>query len=124
VRDGADSIEVIVIQKKNKELRLLPWVGFGRAIPRDEAPGEELARTVAGCRLRLPTVFSAPWQVGKAIDELESRCREEGLKLWQRSPWLKGELFLILDEELETQVAGFRLSYSRESGLGCEKVEA
>ena len=36
---------------------------------------------------------------------------------WQKSPLLKGLLQVTLDENFETELAGFRLRYSQELGL-------
>jgi CRISPR-associated endonuclease/helicase Cas3 len=125
VRDGADSVEVIVIQKKGNNLCLLPWLKSygGRIIPRDSVPNDELARAITGCSIRLPLLFSASWNINQAITELETKCREAGMDLWQRSHWLKGELFLILDENLKADLCDHELEYDRNFGLTFEKAE-
>ena len=42
---------------------------------------------------------------------------------WQQSPWLRGELFLLLDENGRTMLNGIPLRYSRTDGLCMEKEE-
>ena len=42
---------------------------------------------------------------------------------WQQSPWLRGELFLLLDENGRTMLNGIPLRYSRADGLCMEKEE-
>ena len=42
---------------------------------------------------------------------------------WQRSRWLNGELVLLLSEELEAELCGYRLKYDLEYGLSICKGE-
>jgi hypothetical protein len=46
-RDGANSIEVIVLRKIDEELHLSPWIPCGRPIPRDKTPDDKLTRAAA-----------------------------------------------------------------------------
>jgi CRISPR-associated endonuclease/helicase Cas3 len=123
VRDGADSIEVIVIQRNENSLRLLPWIGRGREIPRHAIPEDGLARMIASCRLRLPSEFDAEWRIDETIKKLEEICAKEHLEEWQKSGWLKGELFLILNEDRKTALCGYQLTYDQHMGLISEKLE-
>ena len=59
----------------------------------------------------------------RVIDELEANNRRL-LAQWQRSPMLRGELVLLLDETLTARLAGMTLHYDRENGLIYEKEEA
>lgn len=36
--------------------------------------------------------------------------------------WLKNEMILLLDKNLETELGAYRLHYSREAGLEMEKM--
>lgn len=45
----------------------------------------------------------------------------ERLGEWQGSPWLKGELFLILDDKCSADLCGYRLTYDQYDGLLYEK---
>jgi CRISPR-associated endonuclease/helicase Cas3 len=51
----------------------------------------------------------------QAINELE----ELHIRAWQvkDSHWLAGQLILPLDEDCQTQLAGFALRYSKSDGL-------
>ena len=120
VRDTDPSLEVIVVeQDSDGVLRMLSWVEAGAALPARELP-DELAANVAACTVTLPRSLSAPWNIGKTIDELESGNRKRIPAAWQRSPWLRGELFLVMtreEEELAARLGGYRLVYDREYGL-------
>jgi CRISPR-associated endonuclease/helicase Cas3 len=57
----------------------------------------------------------------RAIEELERLY----LPKWQGkdSPWLSDQLILALDEDCQTQLAGFSLRYSPEDGLEVIRAE-
>jgi len=117
VRDGSDSLEVIVIQRRGSELYFLSCIENAEALP-IATPNDELARRVLGCSLRLPAMFGEEWMIDRAIKELEEIMTAEGLtKGWYLSHWLKGMLVMVLDENLETILCGHRLRYSKELGL-------
>ena len=123
VRDGTDSIEVLVIMRRGAELALLPWILNGKTLPRS-APEEPLAKIIAGCHVRLPAYFGKEWIADKVIDELETAMVKEGIAAaWYKSYWLKGALCLILDDNLEAELCGCRLKYERQTGLAYEKEE-
>lgn len=125
VRDAADSIEVIVVQKVGNEIQFLPWLKiYGRErIPRDHEPDDEMACALVGCSIRLPPLFGAPWMVDRVITELEDACRSEGVQSWQRSRWLKGELILFLNDHLEAAFCGYHFKYDQRLGLMSQKTE-
>lgn len=77
---------------------------------------------VARQRLRLPHIFSSYWNREDTIRELEDRNRKE-LSLWQQSSWLHGELILLLNQENQTELNGYELTYSFERGLEYIKRE-
>ena len=61
-----------------------------------------------------------PARVNEVIRELEQPgCTI--LQEWQQSPWLRGELFLLLDREGKGTLRGYRLQYTKEDGLCIEK---
>ncbi|WP_328923136.1 CRISPR-associated helicase Cas3' [Streptomyces griseoaurantiacus] len=124
VRDSRESLEVVVVQRRRDgSLATLPWLGKdskGRArggitLPQDQTPTPFAGRTAASCGLRLPLQFSSPQTMDRAIEELERLY----LRAWQckDSPWLADQLILALDEDCQTRLAGFRLSYSSLDGL-------
>ncbi|HEY5857196.1 MAG TPA: CRISPR-associated helicase Cas3' [Aldersonia sp.] len=115
VRDTEDGIEVIAVQRVDAHLRALPWLDRYGGDPLDTGIGipPALARALATCTVRLPPRLTRPWVIDRVIDDLEPN----GLASWQSSPWLAGELILVLDADLTAGVAGFRLGYDRELGL-------
>jgi len=124
VRDGDQSIEVLVVRKnKDGNLCFLPWIEDGRVILKSETPDGELARTLARCSIRLPPILCTPWMIDNTIKELEDINRKE-VSEWQDSPWLRGELFLILDEKYSINLCGYHLVYDQNLGLLCEKEDS
>ncbi len=115
VRDGEDSIEVIVVQRVGNEIRVLPWLTPGRVVmvDTDLSPSAEAVRLVTASRLRLPAYRSH----GDAGDRLIAALEERQYPGWQGDRWLAGELVVELDEELSTEVAGIRLHYDDKQGL-------
>ena len=122
VRDTEDSLEVLVVQRRGKEYYTLPWVANfkARRIPTDMPPEEGLARAIAECSIQLPRELC--WDLDKTIKELEIIILHE-LRAWQQSSWLKGELFLVLDEHLSTVICGYHLQYDPFYGMLSKKIE-
>ncbi|MFD4415651.1 CRISPR-associated helicase Cas3' [Streptomyces sp. NPDC058476] len=124
VRDSRESLEVVVLQRRGDgTLATLPWLPTdkkgrprgGLTVPQDQIPPGYVARSAAACGLRLPLQFSYATTMDRAIEELERLY----VPAWQSkdSPWLAGQLILALDEDCQTQLAGFALRYSRTDGL-------
>lgn len=119
VRDSAESIEVLVVQRRaDGTLGTLPWLGRGLGgleLPTHAVPPPLAARGAAASALRLPYQFSQPWMIDRVIQELE----EEFVQAWQtkQSSWLAGELILVLDEDCRALLAGYELHYDENSGL-------
>ena len=126
VRDSQESLEVVVVIREGGELLLLPWVsgpdgagavirslGDGSAVPRDD-----VARIAATCTVNLPPTFTRPGSIDSVITQLASTGLFDG---WQESRWLKGQLALVLDPNLQTKILigeeEFTLDYSHEMGL-------
>ena len=123
VRDGDESIEVLLIQKKRDgKLYFLPWIENGRELAQNETPAGELARALACCCVRLPAILCAPWIIDSTIKTLEDIGRQQ-LFEWQKSPWLAGELVLILNEECSTSLGDYRLVYDQHFGLLHQKED-
>jgi len=117
VRDGPDSLEVIVIQRIGEELFFLPWIEHGQSLPRT-TPDEDLTKKLLSCTIKLPSMFGEEWMIDNAIKELEEKMVTEGLsKGWYMSHWLKGMLVMILDENREITLCGHRLRYKKDLGL-------
>lgn len=121
VRDGEDSLEVIVLRQVGSEVRVLPWVEphGDTVVVTDHPPAGPIAQSAAACTLRLPAQMSRPWVIDRVIAALE----RNGFRAWQESPWLRGQLVIVLDENLSTAVGPFHLTYHRELGLEIERTE-
>ncbi len=115
VRDGDDSIEVLVAQRVGPAVRILPWIDVhgGAEITTLGEPPWDLARALATCTLRLPAQLCQPWRIDRVLAALE----QQGHASWQTSPWLKGQLVLFLDEQLGAVLDGDQLRYDPEDGL-------
>ncbi|MFF0494384.1 CRISPR-associated helicase Cas3' [Nocardia sp. NPDC004068] len=115
VRDAEDSIEAIVVRRKGSEVRVLDVVKdyADRGIPTEGPPEPELAKAVAACTIRLPATLTRYGGMGRVITALEDTWYPG----WQQSHWLAGELVLELDENLSTELAGYRLRYDDTLGL-------
>lgn len=117
VRDATDGLDVVVLQRGADGLLRLPngIDAKNRVIP--EHPLEDiengLARDMNATTLSLPPAL-AQWH----FDEVE---RALGASLdytaWDRSPWLQGQLALVLDTQGEALVAQFHLIYDPRMGL-------
>lgn len=116
VRDGEDSIEAIVVQRIDDEVRLLPWTTAhqGRLIETEHGtPPADVARAVAACTIRLPGYLSK----GASGDRVVNALEENWFAGWQKSPWLAGQLVLVLDAELSAHIGRYQLRYDRDRGL-------
>ncbi|WP_422647498.1 CRISPR-associated helicase Cas3' [Actinoalloteichus caeruleus] len=115
VRDGAASLEVLVVERDaGGGLRTLPWVpGGGKQLPLDSKVPWDQARVVAACSLRLPLALSTPDVIDEVIDELE----DNWFASFQANPLLSGQLVLTLDAERRTRLHDHILTYDRRRGL-------
>lgn len=117
VRDGISSVEVLVLMRRQDgTLRLLPWHTQTQPLPADCVPDDEICRTIAAQKLRLPAALCQRYNIKITISEL-TRQFGSVMKIWDRSPLLHGQLLLILDERLRSALGEFHLTYSRENGL-------
>lgn len=124
VRDGEASLEVLLM-KKGADGKIffvgedsVSGDGFeaGDGFPAQQPPDSAAGRRIAAQRLRLPHLFSTVWNIDNTIKELEDINRRE-LAQWQQSPWIRGELVLLLDPNNQAGLGGYLLSYSYEKGL-------
>ncbi|WP_436501673.1 CRISPR-associated helicase Cas3' [Actinokineospora sp. HUAS TT18] len=121
VRDGADSVEVIVVQSDGGGGLLVPsWVkGGGTQVPLDEMVPWSQAKVLAACTLRLPLALSHEGVIDQVIRELESRHRYDS---FTQNPLLKGQLVLEFDTDLSTELHGYALTYDLHQGLIHRKI--
>ena len=115
VRDAEDSLDVILVQRVNDELRTLPFLDAypGARVDMTAGIDDELARCTSMCTVSLPAFLTRGSLADRVISELE----QNGIESWQRSHWLRGELPLILDEDLKADLAGLLVRYDRKLGL-------
>lgn len=124
VRDGVSAIEILLMKKgKDGEIRFLSDAadkisGLSSMRMPDSAQGRKIAME----RLKLPHIFCTDWNRDKTVRELEEKNRKE-LPEWQMSPWLQGELILMLDQENRGELLGYTLQYTFEKGLEYKRKE-
>ena len=117
VRDTAETIEVIALQKISEN----QWglLSKENAITFSVTSGlsEEEAKMIARQKLKLPYFFShfCFGDTIKALTALPER--------WRDSAWLKDELFLLFDENFQAELLGKVLHYSEQYGLFLLKDE-
>ena len=122
VRDGISSVEVLVMVKDKRGcISFLPWQNGGKKISEEDLYHADICRRIAEQRLRLPSVLCQPYLVEKTIDEIEKHSSDY-IASWQKSVWLKGELVLFFNENLECEINGYCLKYNREQGLLTSKI--
>jgi CRISPR-associated endonuclease/helicase Cas3 len=115
VRDTEDTLEVLLVRQVQGEIHTLPDLQelHDHVVPVDACPSEPVARAVANSSIRLPQSLSRPWRIDRVIGALERNA----FPGWQQSSWLRGQLVLVLDENLEAQIAGCIVRYSKLRGL-------
>ncbi|MCR5635874.1 MAG: CRISPR-associated helicase Cas3' [Clostridiales bacterium] len=122
VRDIKPTVEVLVMQSVGDgKAGFLPWISSD-TLRDDSVPSDEEAKQIARQRLRLPFVLSVGDKLDSTITELE-RENANLLSQWQNSHWLKGELVLLLDSQLEKELNGYKLKYDKNKGLTYERSE-
>jgi CRISPR-associated endonuclease/helicase Cas3 len=120
VRDGESSIAVLLmIQSEPGNVEFLPWQSRGERFPMDHVPSEDECRKILLQKVQLPRPLSV-YRYDACVAELEKRNLDY-LEEWQHSRWLKGELILLLDQDMRAELCGYRLHYDRNYGLICEK---
>lgn len=114
VRDGNESLEVVLVRRVGNDVRLPDQCG-GHVITVSHKPDDRVARKALGASIRLPYSLSRPGMASSVILELEKRTSQ--YIGWRESKWLSGELALELDEDLETTLCGYRVRYDDCDGL-------
>ena len=100
----------------------MEWNNDKSILEKTEVPDEKTAKKISKERINLPRVLCQKFNIDNTINELEKN-NQELLGKWQESVWLKGELFLIVDEDNSALLNGYRLKYDREIGLIYKKEE-
>lgn len=118
VRDGEDTFEIILMERGDDSgtLRTLRTLREGAGLPvpiEFEAPDGEKARIAAASTVRLPA-----WMcVGENGDRVIAELERQRVPSWQEHWLLRGQLVLVLNDDLEADLAGRRLRYSCKRGL-------
>lgn len=120
VRDGAESLEVLVVQRDaDGGFRIPDWVrGGGQQIPLMGEVPWPLARVISVCSLRLPYALCHEGVIDAVITELE----HTKIASFQATPALRGQLVLALDDDRRAVLHGFRLTYDLVRGLVHERI--
>ena len=123
VRDAENSIEVLLFIKHEDEIRYLPWQQEGESLPLDRIPSKEEKRKILQQCVKLPGALCKTWKIDMTLKELNQIRQWVLAGEWKQDAELREESFLLLDENLETNFAGFHLRYTKAAGLICEKGE-
>ena len=123
VRDGVASFEVLVLQYgEDAMLHTVCPQEEPLSVSPGAMPSREEAQIIMRQSLRLPHRFSVPRLERKVIEELEG-LRGTTLPEWTKSPYIGRELFLLLDRQGKTELAGMQLHYDSAYGLCVEQED-
>lgn len=115
VRDGEDSLEVVVVRRVGEQLLPMAAAGLpeGTVLYSQYPPDARVARALAGCTVRLPS-----WSTASDLDAAIAALEDMSFEGWQQDcPWLAGQLTLVLDEHGRARIADLELTYDSDSGL-------
>ncbi len=132
VRDTQETVEVMLLQRIDGHIHLLPWIGdsrhgveFGAEVPVDQVPDSAVAKLAIQSSVRLPLSICSVDRIGRLIEVLEE-TDSPFVGPWQESPWLQGQLALFLEDGDEGLTAQLNLGedgglwmvlYARTTGL-------
>lgn len=122
VRDIADSLEVVLVQRgTDGTVRALPWLDDigGEPVEYTNGIAPKLAKEIAKCVVRIPAWLCQGDLGPNLISELEA----DGIASWQESYWLKGMLPLVVDEDYYRDFRNFTFKYDRSIGLTITEKE-
>lgn len=116
VRDGEDSIEVIMV-KCSSESGYCLLGDSNNDISGIIADGDyNKAKELAQNTIKLPRIFSKSYNIENTIDILEEFNRKK-LASWQLNPFLRGSLGIILDDNNQFKLDDYTLTYDNNIGL-------
>lgn len=114
VRDGRESLEAIVVRQIGGELYEWGTEPMSAApLPRELPPDPMTARRVSAHTVALPPALTHPGAIDSTIAALEANF----FPGWQASSWLREQLVLALDENCQTRIRDFLISYDDELGI-------
>ncbi|WP_245707795.1 CRISPR-associated helicase Cas3' [Pseudonocardia oroxyli] len=121
VRDGAESVEVLVVQRDGDGGLLTPdWISkdAGLQIPLHGTLSGRLSRAIAACALRLPIGMS---QLNPVGDGVIAALERHYVESFHKDPLLDGQLILPLGADRTAEIvhgaADFRVTYDPRRGL-------
>ncbi|AMB99969.1 CRISPR-associated helicase Cas3 [Aerococcus urinaehominis] len=116
VRDSDESIEVILLKRHGQGYSLFNEDEDISAAIEDAG----IAKAMAQETIKLPGALSRNYNIDTTIKQLEEDYNKY-LSNWDKQPWLKGQLGLILDEQGYYRLGEFILSYTKKYGLEMRK---
>lgn len=124
VRDGEDTIEVIMVQADGEGFAvLLSGEKKGIRIDMSRAPSVQEADLLAEQRIKLPLRLSKFYDVDQTENTLIGQMKRF-VPEWMMQPALEGELVLILDQNGDAQMdQKTSLHYDNRIGMQCREVE-
>lgn len=116
VRDTKETIEVIALQANKNGVG---FVGDDEDIS-DKIEDYYFSKIIASNTLKLPQVLTEKYNINESIQFLE-KYNLKFLADFQKSPWLKGSLGIIFNENGVFEINGYILKYSNKYGLSYER---
>lgn len=117
VRNGNNSIEVIMIKQKNDGS--YTFLDNGKDI--GKVSNYEVAKSLAKETIKLPNVFSKPWNIDDTISHIE-KYTIDNFSDWISQPMLEGSLIIVLSEDNQAILYdGSVIAYDSKLGLYLEK---
>jgi len=110
VRDGPESLEVVVVRRTAGRYLTLGGRSLG---PNGDASDDQLAEEVIGSTVRLP---------GRPEITAAAKATLAPLPGWYGNPWLQRVRALVLDDTSSAVLAGTRLTYDKQLGLLTEQA--
>ena len=107
VRDSHEVVDVLVIKKTASFFSMIN----GKELPIAELE-DELAKELACQSVSLPRQFSGIDTIKELRDIADTQ-----ISIWQASPWITGELFLVFNEKGAANLCGNKVMYSSQDGL-------
>lgn len=118
VRDTQETVEIVLVKKYGSGYSFVDGnVDISSHID-DYGVGRRLAQET----ITLPLALTKPFNVKETIQELEA-YNLNYLRSWQSNIWLKGSLGLILNEDSEAILNGYKLMYNLNKGLTYERMD-
>lgn len=119
VRDGEDTIEVIMVKRGAESGYCLLGDGKNDISGLIADGNYKIIKKLAQNTIKLPRVFSKNYNIEHTIDLLEEFNRQN-LSNWQIQPFLKGSLGIILDRNNQFKLDDYTLTYDSNIGLMIE----